>query len=143
MKIFAIAGTFFQTSERLSIRHHSETEGGTAAVLTQESMSYAFSGHFSAHPRGNCYGQMLDAYGPSTLEGALTEDRFSFVKTYLRTGNNVWYNYQKSRRGIWVGTYDGDHVSPGTTRCILTELEESLFSLNPPMAAVPQVTYPG
>ncbi len=130
MKIFAIAGTFFQRSERLGISHLSEAEGGTMAVITEESMSHVFSGHFQIPSLGNCYGLLLDAYGQSILEGAMTDDRLSFQKIYERTGNSVWYNYKKCGN-IWIGTYEGDVVPQGPTRCVITEIGENLFPNGP------------
>ncbi len=143
MKIFAIAGTFFQKSEQLDIHQLRETEGGTIAVITKESMSHAFSGHFQIRSNDHCHGLLLDAYGPAFLQGAMTDDKLSFEKVYQRTGNSVWYNYTKTAGGLWIGTYEGDHVPPGTTRCFLTELEASLFSLDPVVSDPPRVTYPG
>jgi hypothetical protein len=131
MKVFAIAGTFFQTSEQLDIRHQSENEGGTVAIITQESMSHVFSGYFQVPSLGNCYGQLVDAYGLAVIEGATSDTQLSFEKVYQRTGNTVWYNYTKTDTGLWVGTYEGDHVAAGITHCIITELDETLFSLNP------------
>ncbi len=135
VKIFAIAGTFFQKIGQLSIRHLSETEGGTVAVINEESMSHAFSGHCSLREEdGYLEGLMIDTYGPSDFSGVLLDDRLSFRKYYLLTGNYVRYTYKKCG-SVWIGTYEGDVVPQGPTRCFVTEITENLFPNGPAVTA--------
>jgi hypothetical protein len=131
VKILSIAGTFFQRSERLSISHQSETEGGTVAIITEELMSHVFSGHCSLREEDGYFeGVMIDTYGPSDFRGILLDDRLTFWKYYLRTRNGVSYTYKKCGN-IWIGTYEGDVVPQGPTRCVITEISENLFANGP------------
>lgn len=132
MKILSFAGTFFLTSDRLSISHNSATEGGTIAVVTKESMSHAFSGHCHMQEEDGFFeGVMIDAYGPSQFDGVFSDNKLFFTKRYLRTGNCVNYSYEKSDGNTFIGTYIGDMVPEGITRCIVTKLDEALFRLDP------------
>ncbi len=79
-------------------------------------------------------GEMLDQLGYERLSDIVFEEgQFGFTKQYVR-GNGVLvpkdgicYRFDAREGNTWVGTYTHLKISPAPTRCIVTEVDDTLF----------------
>lgn len=135
MKIYAIAGTFYQETTEPLIVYAAEAVGGTHVELVAQQMSHTFSGYFAIINKEMLeigHGVMIDTYGPSALSILeMEDDKFIFQKSYERSENIVSYFMQRGDSGVWTGRYHSLQVGEGDARCLLTELPEALFNIIP------------
>jgi hypothetical protein len=129
--VFAIHGTFFQSTEAPAIVHGAELEGGTHVELRQLAMSHAFSGNFMTHG-GSSHGEgvMIDSFGPSRITVMRRVNGMQIEKQY-RNAALVYVLKSTKTPDLYEGEYYGGLVGSGKVRCIITELPESLFNLTP------------
>lgn len=94
----------------------------------------AFGGYFKEDPEaGTVYGELIDVYGSSVIEGELTEGEFTFLKTYVdQRGYGqrppIAYNL-KRHEGVWAGTYSGSDVVSGETECQTNLVNEDAYPI--------------
>jgi hypothetical protein len=133
VSIFALHGTFFQSSTQPFLAHNSEV-GDMAVALRKVELAHVFSGHFvlseEEHRDYIGRGIISDDYGQATIfVSQLTDIDFHFWKKYLHREHSIKYEYHKDESGLWVGRFDSIQAGSGPTRCRLVEMSAKDFAL--------------
>ncbi|MBI4176758.1 MAG: hypothetical protein HY516_00160 [Candidatus Aenigmarchaeota archaeon] len=80
----------------------------------------AFGGYFKKHPNeGGIEGELIDVFGPSTINGSLDGDSLTFVKNYAQRGLGVRSSITYVMRrvegnkfaGAWSTEENGDRAT--------------------------------
>lgn len=69
-----------------------------------------WGGHFlrgkEGEPENQISGQLIDMYGPSTLEGIMEGEKLKFRKQYINSNREQTFDYEfVLKNGIWQGEY--------------------------------------
>jgi len=84
-------------------------------------------------------GQLIDRFGPSTIEGRMDDEVLVFDKEYQSRGYALTYEFTK-RNGIWVGDYAGKTTGKGKAQCVCTPVLEDAFRVACGDPKLPQPT---
>lgn len=129
-KLLSIQGVFFQGVFDPFIAQKPGI--GTAVALrkiVEYSMYYAIVYPHDTHD-DIFVGAMSDRYGYSTItELKISDTELSFTKTYDGRPP-IYYSFTKTSDNTWEGTWQGTDCGNGTSRCIITEIDESFLLID-------------
>lgn len=73
-------------------------------------------------------GQLIDCFGPSIIEGTMTEDELSFAKRYEHRKYKIDYEFKKKNE-IWAGTYNSFQAGSGRAECKTYLVDKDAFDI--------------
>lgn len=127
-QLYSLQGIIFQKGHTFGTAHK---PGVGIAVTMQEAVNYSM---FHAVVSTDEYepqtlsGHMSDRWGQSTItEFIMNENGISFKKEY---GGRppIRYSFREKKDDIWYGTYTGPDCGTGTTKLIVTPINELFFT---------------
>lgn len=135
--LYLINGVFFHSAEELGLGE----ENVPAHPALQEANAlypFMYSGFLGRDEtcvmEGVLTGATLDEFGIAELLDVtlnLDEGTLEFTKSYVGKPGPIFYRLRKQGFGLWVGSYNGEGIKTGFTRCVLTPISPEFF-LPPP-----------
>jgi hypothetical protein len=95
----------------------------------------AFGGYIKVmEEKGKIRGELIDAYGPSKIEGSLRNNRLRFKKEYIfrskeRPDKIIEYNLEKTESGHFEGEFSVPEISTfqGKVKIWIFKIEEDAY----------------
>ena len=134
MKLYLIHGFFCEIHAGLATKM--VPIDGVTAVVREEAIPVMFAGlitHRDLNEANPLIGSMTDEIGKAELsEIVITKDEVRFLKIYDGRQQSKGISYVLHRDGnTWVGEYSLTAASgrplKGPARCVITEVDQSLF----------------
>lgn len=127
-QFYSLQGIIFQKGHAFGT---AQKPGIGTAVIMQDVMNYSMFhsvvGVDENHPN-TFSGGMSDRWGQSAItEFIMNENGISFTKQYSGRPP-IRYSFRENKDNIWYGTYLGSDCGSGTTKLIVTPIDESFFT---------------
>jgi hypothetical protein len=101
-------------------------------TISKPPTAMAFGGYFRHDPEFGALvdGQLIDVYGPSSIEGTMNEKELEFDKTYDHRNYAIYYSFKK-QNGIWVGKWRSPQIKgEHGTKAITNLIEDDAFHIS-------------